>query len=158
MYNPLYIANNIIARGQRDNVPVTSMKLQKILYFVYREYIQKKEHNVPLFAERFATWKYGPVLVSVYTAFKKYMDKPITDFYRENNIPYGISESNDIFFKSVLDNIWDKTKNYDGVELSKITHKEGGAWYQAYQNDKIFLDDNDILKDKVEINLNNGIN
>ena len=147
MYEPLFIANNLIERGKAENISITPMKLQKILYFVYRNYLQ--ESNIPLFAERFATWKYGPVLTSVYSVF--YGADPIKDFYRINGKAYKADENNDLLLHTVLDSVWNLCKKYDGVSLSKMTHRKGSAWYVAYNNDSVFLHDQDIKKDKVEI-------
>lgn len=55
MMNPLVVSNNIIDRAFSENIVVTPMKLQRLLYCIYREYLQKT--RVPLFAERFETWK-----------------------------------------------------------------------------------------------------
>lgn len=154
MCNPLFVANNIIDRAKKENISITPMKLQKILYFVYRDYLQKQKDGIPLFAERFATWKYGPVLESVYTAFKKYGSEFISDYYREDGKAYAANEESNGLLGQVLNDVWNKTKKYNGIQLSKITHKENSAWYKAFQNQHIFLDDKDIKNDKIEISLN----
>ncbi len=153
MCNPLFVANNIIDRAKQTNIVLTHMKLQKILYFVYREYIQKNNNHMPLFAERFATWQYGPVLESVYNVFKKYGSTPITDYYRDNGIAYGANEKDNPLLHEVLDCIWRQCCGFTGIELSNITHKQGSAWYKAFKNDEFFLNDKDILEDTIPLTL-----
>ena len=80
MITALDVSNNILKRGFDDDIDITPMKLQKMLYFVYRKYLQ--ETGKSLFNERFETWKYGPVLSSVYYGFKKYGSNSIRDYYR----------------------------------------------------------------------------
>lgn len=155
MCNPLYIANNVIHRSKESGYPLTHMKLQKILYFIYRAYIQKSKENMPLFSERFAVWKYGPVLESVYNAFKQYGSDNITDYYIENGKAYGANEEKNQLLHEVLDNVWEKCKGLTGIQLSNITHKKDSAWYNAYQNDLFFLDDEDIKEDRVPLDICN---
>jgi uncharacterized phage-associated protein len=57
---------------------VTSMKLQKLLYFACRDYLKKTGRE--LIPEKFAVWQYGPVLVSVYNQFQSFGSKPITEY------------------------------------------------------------------------------
>ena len=52
--DPLIISNNILSIAYKENIKITPMKLQKLLYFVYRDYL--KETNEPLFSERLEVW------------------------------------------------------------------------------------------------------
>lgn len=47
-----HLANNVLSRSFRDKVPITSMKLQRILYIVSSEYY-KKTGNIPLVEDFF---------------------------------------------------------------------------------------------------------
>lgn len=146
--DPLIISNNILNLANKDGIPITPMKLQKLLYFLYREYLKKT--NEPLFSERFETWKYGPVISSVYSEFCHYRDKPIKEFYKDNKgASYKLNEERNPEFKEVLLLVWDKYKCYNGIDLSKITHREGSAWYKAWNNNFSYLDDKDIITENV---------
>ncbi|MBR6647500.1 MAG: DUF4065 domain-containing protein, partial [Clostridia bacterium] len=68
MITPVIVANNFIARALNENVPLTPMKLQKLIYFLYKEYL--KTTGERLFTESFEVWQYGPVIASVYDEFK----------------------------------------------------------------------------------------
>jgi uncharacterized phage-associated protein len=147
--NPIFVANNILNRSFRDNDFITPMKLQKILYFLYRDYL--KEAKVPLFAERFMAWAYGPVLGSVYDTFRKYTKNNISKYGSYNGKMYIITEGTVGQFGYILDEIWKKCKPITAVQLSRLTHDAQGAWSRAYKNHKLFLNDEDIEKDNVEI-------
>ena len=147
MYNPIYLSNNFLIRSFAQKISVTSMKIQKMLYFLYRDYM--KETNIPLFSERFSTWKYGPVLESVYYTYKKFGAYSITSY---GGIPaYSIKEEDDIILKRIMDTIWENSKPYNGIYLSQLTHKPESAWYKAWVNNYPFLLDEDIIKDTVEM-------
>ncbi|MDR2427275.1 MAG: DUF4065 domain-containing protein [Endomicrobium sp.] len=149
MYNPIYTANNFIERSFEDNIYISPMKLQKMLYFFYRDYL--KRTNEPLFAERFMAWPYGPVLISIYYNFKKYGSRPIDKFVELEGKLFKIKEEIDTNFKDIICEIWNRCRNLDAITLSKITHKENGAWIKAYLHKKPFLEDEDIRNDNIEI-------
>ena len=75
MVSALNVGNSILQRGFKENIDITPMKLQKLIYLVYKRYYQ--ETGKALFSERFEVWKYGPVLTSVYDEFKKYKSNAI---------------------------------------------------------------------------------
>ncbi len=72
------VCNTILKKSFIQGITVTPMKLQKLLYFVYRDYLQKYDRD--LFSESFETWAYGPVLPSVYDEFKSFKASRITKF------------------------------------------------------------------------------
>lgn len=148
MITALNVANNILLRGFNDNIDITPMKLQKLIYFVYKEYL--KVTKKPLFNERFEVWKYGPVVRTVYDEFKTYRANRVSDYYREGDHTITIGdEENSKEFKKVLDKVWERYKNQNGLVLSQITHKQGSAWRNALDQNKYYLDDNDILGEEV---------
>ena len=147
MYNPIYVSNNFLIRSFRDKSPVTSMKMQKMLYFLYRDYL--KETGFSLFSERFSTWKYGPVLESVYHTYKKYGANAITTY---GGVPaYSLREKDDPTLKIIMDNVWENSRPYSGIGLSRLTHMQECAWYEAWVKNYPFLLDDDILKDTVSL-------
>ena len=44
--NPLFVANNLLNLAFKEKSPVTPMKLQKLLYFIYRDYLQKTKESL----------------------------------------------------------------------------------------------------------------
>ena len=151
---PQYLANTIIKLAKEDDIIISLMKLQKIMYFVYRDYIQQHPKHMPLLSERFAVWGTGPVLISVQEIFKEYSyPHSVSDFYREDGeaLGFDLHITTDKLFANVVQNVWNETKNLSGIELARLTQKEECAWYKAYQKDLWFLEDKDILNDKVKI-------
>lgn len=141
--NPLFVANNLLNLAFKEKNPVTPMKLQKLLYFIYRDYLQKTKES--LFSERFEAWKYGPVLSSVYSKFHQYESNKITEYYKSRDGKvYILDEKSDYIFSEVLQSVWNQYKSWDGIQLCELTHKEGTAWYKAWTKNESFLKDEDI--------------
>jgi len=143
------VSNSILYLANTEGVQISPMKLQKLLYFVYREHLKNTRN--PLFPERFEVWKYGPVISSVYDEFKNYKDKPIKDYSRDcNGKGYMITEGSFPAFQVALNKVWQKYKDFSGITLSNITHERGSAWRKAWEGNKPLLLDDDILHDDTE--------
>ena len=142
MLSPLSCANTFIREAMRTNTPLSHMKLQKLLYLLYARYYA--QYGVPLFANNFEPWKYGPVVAEVYYAFCKYGAEPIDDFYYDCNHKAYVVEMSDRMGKCFRET-WNKFGNCSGMELSRLTHN-GVAWRNA--KDKVFyLNSEDIKED-----------
>ena len=147
MVTALNVANNMLRRAFTEDIAVSPMKLQKLLYFTYKHYL-KSTNGTPLFAERFEVWKYGPVLPTVYSEFKHFGSRKIKDYtYSRDGRAWSADESTSIFISNALNFVWQKYKSFDGIALSILTHKEDSAWAVAYNASSFFLDDKDILKE-----------
>lgn len=150
MITALNVGNNILQRGFAENIDITPMKLQKLIYFVYRDYLQRTGRS--LFNERFETWKYGPVVPSVYNEFRKYGSNAIRKYAFDDSKTYTtVDEDSSPAFKSVIESVWNTYKNHDGIVLSSMTHQKGSAWRKAYEKRSPYLLDEDIRQEVVEI-------
>ena len=126
------LANTILRRGFEENVDISPMKLQKIMYFVCAKYVQ--DNGVLLTSEPFCVWQYGPVLASIYDEFKSFHSSPITEYAKDaDGKSYAIGRRNAEDVYRVIDEIWSKYSHCTGVELSRITHKDGSGWSRAFE-------------------------
>lgn len=143
MVSALNVANNILQKGFTEDIDITPMKLQKLTYLVYKQFYQ--DTGLILFEDKFEVWKYGPVVRSIYDAFKEYRGNAIKKYHAETDGSILIvDEKRSISFKKALDTIWEKYKLYDGIPLSFMTHREGTAWYKAAKRGDTYLSDRDI--------------
>ena len=113
-----------------------------------------------MFEEPILAWNYAPVIPSLYYEFRESGKKPIpkgnysavfNDYEDEEfggktrkleSVP--IVEDNTLVLK-ILNAEWNHYKNYNGIQLSEITHKEGSPWRNAITKGlNTRLDDNDI--------------
>lgn len=147
MVSALNVANNILERGFSEDIDITPMKLQKLTYLVYKKYY--KDTDTILFQDRFEVWKYGPVVRSIYDAFKDYKGNAIKQYHKESNGSILIvNEEKSHLFRSAINAVWEKYKLYDGIPLSAMTHKEGSAWYKAAKRHDTFLSDAEIKSEE----------
>lgn len=144
MLNTQTVANTFLLLGFEEHIGISPMKLQKLTYFLYKEYL--KSTNMPLFSEPFEKWKYGPVLPSLYYEFSSFGASSINRLARNAK---GQAEIIDLERTTALTNavkkVWEIYKNYSAVELSALTHKKDTAWDKA-ENYK--LSDKDIKNER----------
>lgn len=146
MITATILANNVLRRSFEQSSLITPMKLQKLLYFIYRDYLKQTDDS--LFSERFEVWRYGPVLPSVYHEFKQFGSEVITGYSKDSKgDSYSVTEPPGSILTAVVDDNWNRYKNVNGIYLSNITHRQDTPWRKAYQQGEPFLRDEDILND-----------
>jgi uncharacterized phage-associated protein len=108
---------------------MTNLKLNKLLYFAQGTSLAKTG-NV-LFDEDFEAWKLGPVVPSVYRAYKTYGDNPIP-----------VSECEDarsLFTDEQYSLLLDVAREYLKAPASNLvdeTHQPGTPWKKYYVSGK----------------------
>jgi len=147
-FSPVNVSNNILKRAFEDDVSVSPMKLQKLLYFVASEY--SKRTGKPLLNEPFLAWDYGPVVRSVYDEFRSFGAAPIKAYAKDAaGRSKMIKESKDEALRVSLDLIWNQAKVLSGLQLSRITHADGSAWYKTFQKSRSgAIPDSDLHEDE----------
>lgn len=145
MYTASVVANNILIRGLEE---ITPMKLQKLLYITYKEYLTTTGNK--LFNEPFEAWRYGPVVRCVYDEFKSFGSRPITEFAKDaEGKAFMVSEALDPKLKTVLDDVFARYSGESGIDLSKLTHRNAkSAWKKTISERKSILEDGDIINEK----------
>jgi len=140
------ITNSILKRAFEDEQEISPMKLQKLLYFVYKRYLQ--ETGLSLFEEDFEVWQYGPVVPSVYHKFSSYGSGNINDYIysssdKKDGIFQTISNKSQKFHEA-LNYVWDRYGGYEAIRLSELTHETDTAWDKALNAKHRYLFDSDI--------------
>ncbi len=123
MSKPLDIAAYIVKLSKDTGEPVTNMKLQKLVYYTYVWYAVEK--GKPLFKEPIKAWKYGPVITSVYEAYKDYG----ADVIKE--VQAGNPESLDAFTKALAEDVFKVYGNKSAIELMELAHSEA-PWRDTF--------------------------
>lgn len=147
MVTALNVGNSILKRGFEEGIDITPMKLQKLIYIVYKEYY--KDTKKSLFTEPIEVWKYGPVVRSVYDEFKEYKSNAIKRYALESDgTALIVNEQKSSKFKEILDRVWNTYKDYDGIPLSEMTHRKDTAWWKAAKEGRPYLSDKDIGEER----------
>lgn len=124
-----------VAKYILSKVVCTQLKLQKLVYMCYAEYLC--ETGKELYTDKIYAFKYGPVVDSVYKRYKKYGYKPIEkekeDIY-SGDVFEMPAKSRILFAEEGLEKIAsiDKTlKKYgklSATELVNLTHRSQSPW------------------------------
>jgi len=148
MYNPLKIAAYFIEKAIDEGIPMTNMKILKLVYIAHGWYLGLR--GEPLLNEAVMAWKYGPVIESLYDEFKEFRASNITRIPQTNR-----KFKDDYQYEVFLDKIWDVYKRYDGTQLSTLTHKQGTPWDKTYRSHGDGMPiPNDWIKEYYEKRLN----
>lgn len=118
MYDALEIAKYIISKCFKEGVPVTNLRLQKLLYFIQVE--SYKVYGKQLFNNDIAAWQFGPVVPDVYYKYSVYAGMPILLQYDNLNLCNKVT--------NIVDDVIEKNKNIPIWKLVEITHKPDGPW------------------------------
>ena len=127
IYPAIAIANAFIKKAKIGEIRnLTPMKLQKLMFFAQSWHCKLYEKE--LFEGTFERWQYGHVLPEIYHEFKPFGSREIsrlgTDIWgQERTI-----ESSDSEVLSFLDKIIQTYGEYDGSQLSWMTHQPQTAW------------------------------
>ncbi|MFP3509835.1 DUF4065 domain-containing protein [Peribacillus sp. SIMBA_075] len=144
-----YVANdqtlsaNDVAKFILTVFPSSHLKLQKLLYYCYSEFLTRTGEK--LFHEPIVAYKYGPVVESVFKKFKihgssiidyKEDEKFIIDTKDTAATPSFIKIANSEHGATALKCIVDVLVEYgeaDPFDLVDKTHQEGGPWHRIYK-------------------------
>lgn len=129
MESPISIANYFIQKSFDTGVEITPMKVLKLVYIAHGWNLGL--NGTPLINEAVQAWKYGPVVESIYKEFRTYGSSQITTlgtyFAIESfsDITPVLTDNNNSI---LLDKVWEVYKNYNGLQLSALTHQPGTPW------------------------------
>ena len=116
----LEVADRIVRWSQQDEVPVTPLQVQKLVYLC-QGWSLGFGHG-PLFVDAVEAWQYGPVVRAVYHALKRFGRSPVRDWSCAGD--RDLSEDHERIIRLV----WKSYGAFDGTQLSRMTHADNGPW------------------------------
>lgn len=108
----LNFAKHILAVVYENNLSVSNLQLQKVMYFAIRE--QKDNHELlsKMYDEPFYVWRYGPIVPSIYKKYCGYGSRAIIEKGKKNN-EYSIFDNSIIkLLKEDLFTLVDKSREH----------------------------------------------
>ena len=127
------LANLLLDWGETDDVLISPMKLQKLLFFLHADFLVN--HDRALIKQEFEAWNHGPVIPSLYAEFKQFKDKPITARAKAFDpiTAATITASCDLGCDDLclVRELYDFYKKLTAFELSRRSHEFDGVWRQA---------------------------
>ncbi len=130
MHDARAIANFLLDYADEKKTKVTLMLVLKMLYYAHGWHLSLKKG--PLVTQPFEAWEYGPVVRSVWEAFKGSGKKPLTTRAQRLDVVTNsysaarepIKEEQAEFLRQ----IFDAYGHVDAFDLSNSTHVEGSPW------------------------------
>ena len=124
------IARYVINYSWDIDSPLSNLKLQKLLYFIQGNFLRILQR--PCFIDDIEAWKYGPVVPTVYSKFKRYGSNNINriDYiyeFKPNKFEPVKKEFNLILNDDEIKIIHDVVlacKDYSASYLVKLTHSQ----------------------------------
>jgi uncharacterized phage-associated protein len=133
-YDGRAVANLLLDLADELGLSMTHMALHKIAYFAHGWRLAQEGR--PLVRQPFEAWQYGPVLSSVYQAFKKSGDKRVISramgFDPVEERSFVISGEFPPSDCSFIRDILLAYGSCSAAELSRLTHRQGGPWDQVW--------------------------
>ena len=144
--NSVQIAKQLVELAKKDDRALTPMQLLKLVYMAHGWMLAI--HGKPLISEHVEAWKYGPVILELYEAVKSYGDQPVTNIACENT-PL------DNQAQSIVEEVYSKYGDLNGMTLSMITHIKGSPWYEIWHKGKTVIP-NDAISHYYQKFINDG--
>ena len=137
MYKAIDVARYVINYANDNNMVVSNLKLQKILYFIQLQFLLDTKHRC--FSDEIEAWDLGPVVPDVYHEFKKFgafgipRVQYVYDFskgwFNIEQRPYESSiNEND---RKIIEDVLRECNNYSPGQLVEITHNQT-PWKRAF--------------------------
>lgn len=123
MYAAIDLSRYIVSKCINDSRPISNLQLQKILYYIQRDFLNRDDIAFP---DSIEAWQFGPVVPNVYYHYCGYGAMPISI----NCDAPELSE----FDKIIVDKIVEEKRLLDPWDMVRETHKPDGAWAKIYQN------------------------
>lgn len=125
MYKAIDLANYIVDKCIKDDAPITNLQLQRILYFVQKDFLKRGSRA---FSDDIEAWEFGPVVPNVYFYFCGFGATPIS--ISRDSVPNLTSD------KNIIDNIVEAKRDLDSWVTAKETNKITGAWSKVFNDGK----------------------
>lgn len=144
MYNCFDIAEYFVRKAKEENQGVDPMKLLKLTYIAHGWYLGVTGN--PLFTNNVFAWKYGTVIPELYFAIRMFGSGNVDPYVFKLFSEKKPTEET----KQFLDKIWNKYKEFKGIELSAKTHEINTPWSKVWNQNPNGLIPNDTIKEYYE--------
>lgn len=123
MYSAIDLSKYIVSMCIKDSQPISNLQLQKILYYIQKDFLNRGDIAFP---DDIEAWQFGPVVPNVYYYYCGYGAMPIS-IKNENA---SINGEDAIY----VDKIVKEKRILDPWRMVEETHRPDGAWAQIYKN------------------------
>lgn len=150
MLNVLDISTYVIFRYWKTGLPITNLKLQKILYYIQGYALKRCGETA--YPEAIFRWPYGPVVPEAYFEYNKYRSQAIDEPANEEVEAIIKLLHRDRAIMSVVNDVIEKSFSFSAAQLVEKTHQEL-PWKNTADSEEIkcslismYFSDNDPLR------------
>ena len=122
-------ANHILAVAYENNLSISNLQLQKVMYFAMREQKDNLELLSEMYDEPFHVWRYGPTIPNIYKKFRIYGASSIIEKGKKDN-------NYSVFDKSIIELLHQ--------DVSSLIDESREHTYWLLNKDKIIKGTSDI--------------
>ena len=122
-------ANHILAVAYENNLSVSNLHLQKVIYFAMREQKDNRALLSKMYDEPFHVWRYGPTIPNIYKKFRIYGASSIIEKGKKDN-------NYSVFDKSIIELLHQ--------DVSSLIDESREHTYWLLNKDKIIKGTSDI--------------
>lgn len=123
MYDAVDLSKYIVTKCIADGHPISNLQLQKILYYIQKDFLNRNDIAFPDVIE---AWQFGPVVPDVYYYYCGYGAMPIS--IENGGVAVLPADA------AVIDKIVEEKRELNPWDLVEETHKKDGAWAKIYRN------------------------
>jgi uncharacterized phage-associated protein len=138
------IANEFISRAEANGKRITPMQLQKLCYMAHGYSLAIL--NGPLTSDEIQAWDFGPVYPVLYDALKRYGSNAVPALLSRNNWAVMDHVRGDVVRVTLsgeqtelVNSIYETYGDFQGFQLSALTHEAGSPWEKVYKPGKKML-------------------
>lgn len=121
MHSSITIANQLIKLAEAEGKTLTPMQLIKLVYLCHAWMLGL--YGQHLIADPIEAWLYGPVIKVLYDEIKQYKSSPVRPIPQKDR-----SEKISNLEIDLIKQVFNAYSCFTGIELSSLTHQEGGPW------------------------------
>ncbi len=152
--SPSLVANELLIQRAERGGSLTPLQLIKMVYLCQGWTLGVE--NTALFEEDIEAWQYGPVIPSVYYAYKQFAKSPITPnsvkaYPLNEDSDKAIDDKTNVILKNAVKFVLDVYGDFTGNQLSNLTHQAGTPWSEAYDGTRNKPIKKSIIKKHFEI-------
>ena len=138
------IANTFLQKSFEEDIPLTVLKLNKLIYLFFRNYL--KETGNILFSESFEAWNTGPVLPNVQAKFQSFRKEPVKKFACDATGKISaLKLDTGTEVHRIFNMVWYTYNSFTAAELLKET--TGKAWLKAITEEPHLLKNEYIMEE-----------
>lgn len=149
-YSAIAVAKRFLELAQQENVSLSNMKLQKLVFF--SQVVAMKMYGSPIHSNASLAWDFGPVVKELYDVVHRFSTKE-RKLFSLNDADFAdafkdAETINDADVLGVTRAVWNRFKGWTAYQLSNLTHRPGSPWATVYARSQYAVIPLELIQEK----------